>query len=181
MKRLMRTLLPLLLLCIPGLALAHSGHAGVAYTEAIQAGPTKATVDFSEWPPVAQKSLQIVVAPEGGIVGKSAELTLIPKRGVKGGQQTMRLAPYPGIPNAWTLNLEGITGQGDWTVQVKITSPDGAGTATLQPLEVAPPPSVPKWSGWLLAFTPILIFLGFVTIELVRYPKRARANGGAWA
>jgi hypothetical protein len=92
-----------------------------------------------------------------------------------------RLAPYPGIPNAWTLNLEGIPGQGEWTAEVKIIGPEGSATAALQPIEVAPPPSVPKWSGWLLALTPVVIFLSFAVIELIRYPKRARANGGAWA
>jgi hypothetical protein len=181
MKRLL-CLLPLLLLALcPGLALGHSGHQGVAYTEVVQVGPVQTMVDFSEWPVVAQKSLQIVVAPAGGIAGKSATLTMVPKRGVKGHMEIYKLQTYPGIPNAWTLNLEGIPGQGEWTFRVEITGADGTWSAALQPVEVAPPPSVPKWSGWLLALTPVLLFSGFVGLELIRYPKRARANGNAWA
>jgi hypothetical protein len=132
----------LLLLLLPGTALAHGGHGAVAHAEYLEAGPYKLLVEFSEWPPVAQKSLQIVVVPVDGIAGRDGIMTLA----TEGHDSKFPLTTYPGVKDAWTVNLRGFPAEGAWQIGIEMTGESGTG-AGIVPVQVAPPPAFPQWAG----------------------------------
>jgi MFS family permease len=67
-----------LLLLVPSATLAHASD---PHHETIQAGPYEVIVGFSEWPMLADRSIDITFEPEGGIEGKSASIRITDEQG----------------------------------------------------------------------------------------------------
>lgn len=133
------------------------------YTEQIQAGPYTLIVGFNEYPIKAQKSLLVTIYASGGISDKTGSYTLVPE-GEKPAGNSLHgsLLSYPGVPDAWVLQLEGIPKQGEWTWEFTVNGPDGQGIGNLEHFQVTPPPKIPKWFGWLIGIFPLygLIWFG---------------------
>src|SRR5688500_12410502 len=74
-RRLMMLTLVALLLW-PARTMAHEGHP-VSHTEQVVVGPYLVTLEFSEWPIRAQRSLDIIFWVEGGIEAKQGTVRVV--------------------------------------------------------------------------------------------------------
>lgn len=177
-RRLCLLLLVVTCLCVPGGAQAHTGHGAVAATEQVQVGPYQVQVEFSEWPVTAERAVQIILIPEDGIEGFIGGIRFTPEGHSEHGADAY---PYPAIPDALTINHPGLPYDGVWQLEVVLNGPKGVGSGRLQPMTVGPAPSFPKWLGWLMAATPMLVYFGYLGWADHRFRRARTADGGAWA
>jgi hypothetical protein len=138
-----------LCLAIPGEAAAQGGPPAVSviHSETIRVGPYPVTVGFSEWPVHAERSLDIIFVPAGGIAGKTGTVTLI---GPSGGAETLRLVRHPRMRAAWGLDIIALPEQGRWTLRLQLDGPEGSGAGQL-PVTLLERPGPPAIIGWIPA------------------------------
>jgi hypothetical protein len=184
MMRLAKLLLPLLiLLLLPASALAHGGSQPLVYEETVEINGQKVRVGFSEWPPVAQKSIEFAVHPyEGKVTGMTGKIRLIPDKsvGYLRGEIVRGLATWPGNEDALVLQMNGIPLPGTWRMEVILTDANGKeGKATTAPFTVADPPGIPQWAGWAIGLIPLYCLIGFFIAEARRTRREIALDGGA--
>jgi hypothetical protein len=165
-----------LLLLAPG---AVRAHASDPHHETIQAGPYRVVVGFSEWPILAERSIDITFEPDGGIAGKTAEIRITDPAGEL--FEVGPLARHPRQRELWGLDLIALEPPGNWTIELTIDGPLGSGAGTLNGIEVGERPGPPPTPLWLLASMPLLflIWLGARGWRAVRPGRTAAAH--SWA
>lgn len=147
-------ILALLLPVMPATTLAHPSD---PHHEIVQAGPYEVTIGFSEWPPRAERSLDITFEPAGGIAEKRATIRLIDPAG-----EPFRIGPlgrHPRQRDLWGLDLIALPVSGDWSMEVTVEGPLGSGTGVLPEIPVGARPGPPPLPLWLLATLPLLFLL----------------------
>ncbi len=165
----------LVLLLLPASSLAHAAD---PHHETIQAGPYSVVVGFSEWPVLAERSIDITFEPEGGIADKTATIRMTDADGelfVVG-----PLGRHPRQRDLWGLDLIALPAAGDWTMEVTVDGLLGSGTGTLRGIPVGERPGPPPAPLWAMASLPLLflIWLGARGWRMVR-PGTAEA-ARAW-
>lgn len=176
-----RKLLPLLLaalLLIPTTALAHGpGDQPIVHEEPAQVGPYRVTVGFSEWPTRAEKSVQYVVHPQGGLAGKQAFLAVVPADGhARGNLDWTELMTYPGLDDAWVHQTLGVSNPGMWKIEIKMVTAQGTFAGSTKPFLVDKPPGIPMWFGWVVGLIPLYGVIWFGVREWRQ--KRGLMAGG---
>jgi hypothetical protein len=166
----------LLLALLPATAMAHASD---PHHETIQAGPYSVTVGFSEWPVLAERSIDITFEPEGGIADKSATIRITDPQGEL--YEVGPLGRHPRQRDLWGLDLIALPSSGDWTIELTVDGPLGIGTGTLAEVPVGERPGPPPWPLWLLAILPLvfLIAIGVRGWRAVRPGRTHEAVG--WA
>lgn len=146
---------------LPQPASAQGQPAGVTvvHRETVRVGPYPVTVGFSQWPIRAERSLDIVFQPDGGIAGKHGTVTLVPPSGDK---QQVLLARHPRMRSVWGLDIIALPEQGRWALQLEIHGPWGRGSGRL-PVTLLPRPGPPVLLGWL----PVLLVTGALLAAIV--------------
>ena len=148
------------LLLMANLPLGALAHASDPHHETIQAGPYTVTVGFSEWPIRAERSLDITFEPEGGIADKTATIEIIDPSG--DWYEVGPLGRHPRQRELWGLDLIALPAEGDWTIELTVTGPDGTGTGALTGIPVEARPGPPLWPMWLIAALPLLFLIALV-------------------
>src|SRR5688572_28475137 len=151
-----------LCLAIPRDAAAQGSPPAVSiiHSETITVGPYPVTVGFSEWPIHAERSLDIVFAPAGGIAGKRGTVTLLAP---SGGAESLRLVRHPRMRTAWGLDIIALPEQGRWMLRLQLDGPkgDGVGQLPVTLLERPGPPAIIGWIPALVGTGCLIALLGF--------------------
>lgn len=136
-------------------------------------------IGFSEWPVLAERSIDITFEPEGGIEGKSASIRLTGPDGdlfVVG-----PLGRHPRQRSLWGLDLIALPSSGDWTIELTVDGPLGSGTGTLAGIAVGERPGPPPLPLWLVATLP-LVFLLWLGVRGWRSVRPGRSPAATvWA
>ncbi len=149
------------------------------YHTIVEAGPYQVEVGFSEWPVLAERSIDITFMPEGGIAGKTATLALI-RPGAE--EATYRfggeLGRHPRYREYWGLDLIALPAEGEWTLALTVEGPEGSGETAFA-LPVGPRPGPPPLPMWLLGILPAVALAGLVVAgwRSVRPGRTADATG----
>lgn len=153
---------------LPAPASAQGQPAGVTivHRERVRVGPYLVAVGFSRWPIRAERSLDIVFMPDGGIAGKHGTVTLIPP---SGSEEQRPLVRHPRMRTAWGLDIVALPKQGRWTLRFEIDGPLGRGSGRL-PITLLPRPGPPVLFGWL----PVLLVTGGLLAAVVFAWQRTR-------
>lgn len=166
----MKQILVLLMLLALGIAQA----ATFVHTETVHIGAQTVTVNFTEFPPRAERSIDFTFVPQGGILGKTGRLKLI-----KPSNETYfemdRLPRFPRDRSVWGFDSIAFPTEGTWQLEITL---NGEGSARL-PIRVierpAGPPNLPIYA---LAVMPIvaLFVLGVRAWWCVRPQRHAEAT-----
>lgn len=149
----------------------------VMHRELAQVGPYVVEVGFSEWPIRAERSLDIVFAPEGGIAGKSGTLTLIAPTGA---EEPVRLVRHPRARAFWGLDIVALPEPGRWSLRFAISGPEGQGVGRL-PITLLERPGPPVLVGWLPALALTAAMTAAVWIAWRRVRPATAAETWSWA
>lgn len=153
--------------------------------ETMQVGPYTVLVGFSEWPMLAERSIDItfepesdVFEPEGGIAGKTATIRVVDPLGEP--YVVGPLGRHPRDRSLWGLDLIALPSSGPWSIELEIDGPLGIGSGTLEGIEVGARPGPPPAPFWILASLPLLflVWLGVRGWRAVRPGRSPAAH--AW-
>lgn len=157
-----------------------SAHAPESHHITVQAGPYPVEVGFSEWPPLAERSLDITFSPAGGIEGKTAALTMNGPTGTDY-QDSGPLGWHPRQRTLWGLDLIALPLAGAWTMELEISGPEGPGAATVGPFEVGARPGPPAPLAYLIGIVPLLAVVGLIVTGWRRVHPAATVDVRSWA
>ncbi|WP_432826030.1 hypothetical protein [Dactylosporangium sp. CA-092794] len=144
----------------------------IVHTEDVQAGPYQLTIGFSVWPLRAQRSLDWVFIPGGGIADKTGTLS-VAGPDVPSDEAHRPLVRHPRRLDVWGLDVESLDSPGDYTFTFDIDGPQGPGTGTLAGLNVLDQPGPPPALSWAVCAVPLVALIAFLVIAW----RRARPSG----
>jgi len=165
----MRRLVIGLVVAVAGLLAAPAAQAqppvGVVHTETTQVGPYEMRVSFSEWPLSAQRSLDFLFTPAGGIGEMHGTLQMTGPSGAEfrpevqsAGPQGRALVRHPRARESWGLDVVALPEEGTWRFEFALAGPDGPGTGTLL-VPVGPRPGPPAALSWTVGMAPLVVAL----------------------
>jgi len=157
-----------------------SAHAPEPHHITVQAGPYPVEVGFSEWPPLAERSIDITFTPADGIEGKSASLTVIGPDGTDF-QNSGPLGRHPRQRERWGLDLIALPAEGPWTMELEIDGPRGGGAATIGPIEVGPRPGPPAPLAYLVGVLPLVAVAALIVAGWRRVRPAQAPAAQSWA
>ncbi|HEX9038579.1 MAG TPA: hypothetical protein VF808_16475 [Ktedonobacterales bacterium] len=165
--------LALLLLLTPAPALAH----GPGYTKTLAVGPYVLDVSLSDYPPITDQTIEVIVTPRAGTPFLTGRLDILPGLGTDAVPLRATLAPVRGS-SALVTNIH-IPVRGAWIIAVSLNGARGAGTASFD-IVVGAPGAIPIWMGWAIGLTPLYAFTWLVWRQS-RYRRQlvAQRSGGA--
>ena len=113
----------------------------VKHRETLNVGPYSLEVQFSEWPVRAQRSLDVLFVPEGGIFGRTGSI----KMTLAGSKQMIEgdLLRFTKNRTIWGFDLFPFPEKGTWNLEFKIKGAKGLGLGKLK-LEVLERPAGPS-------------------------------------
>ena len=166
----MKRMLLALVFCALGIAQA----AKFVHTETLRIGQETLHVNFTEFPPRAERSIDFTFAPEGGIAGKTGSIKLIRPNG-KTYDQGNLLPRFPRDRKVWGFDSIAFPDQGTWQLEITL---NGEGTARLPIPVLARPAGPPSILIYALAAIPItaLFVLGARAWWRVRPQRHTEAR-----
>jgi hypothetical protein len=165
-----------LVLAAAPVALAAEGVATI-HEEVVAAGPYSITVGFSRWPLNADRSLDILFTPAGGIEGLSGTVTLVSPAGV---EETMPLARHPRMRSVWGLDVIALPEAGPWSLVFAIDGPGGPGVGRLAPLMLGERPGPGLALSWAVGLLPLIGLAGLVGVAWARVRPGRRPDTWRW-
>ena len=178
MRRPFAALLAALFVLVP--YVPAQAHAPEPHHIAVQVGPYPVEVGFSEWPPLAERSIDITFTPTDGIEGKAASLTMIGPEGTDF-QNSGPLGRHPPQRERWGLDLIALPTEGAWTMELEIDGPEGTGAATIGPFDVGPRPGPPTPLAYLVGVLPLLAVVALIVVGWRRVGPARVPAAGSWA
>jgi hypothetical protein len=177
MKRFLCFLLILLALAIPATPALAVEPVVIVHEEQIEVGPYKLTIGFSRWPLNADRSLDIVFMPEGGIEGLSGSFDIVTPSGL---EDTDTLVRHPRMRTAWGLDVVALNEEGPWSIVFTINGPAGQGVGRFAPLFVGERPGPPIELSWLIGMLPIGGMLALVVVAWWRVRPGKQPDAWNW-
>ncbi len=155
-------------------SLGASAHTtGPARTIPLTVGPYQFELNAYSWPPHTDQEVEISLAPSGAdALPRSAyrlALTVVPGPGVDATALTVAVGPDPDDPRGFVARPR-IPVAGRWTLRLAVAGPRGAASEEI-PWDVAAPPAIPLWLGWLIGLSP-LIGLAVFGVSEARWLRR---------
>nr|BFE60079.1 hypothetical protein GCM10020063_046050 [Dactylosporangium thailandense] len=135
----------------------------IVHTEHVEAGPYALTIGFSVWPLRAQRSLDWVFIPDGGIAGKSGTLSLAGPD-VPADEAHQPLVRHPRRLDVWGLDVKSLDSPGAYTFTFDVDGPQGHGTGALRGLPVLDQPGPPPALSWAVCAIPLAALIAFLVI-----------------
>ncbi|MFC0625820.1 hypothetical protein [Kribbella deserti] len=157
----------------------------VVHTEITQVGPYKLKTSFSQWPLRAEKSLDFLFEPEGGIQGLKAEVRPISPKGsvlLAQAQSTpdgTKLARHPRALDKWGFDIVALTSPGTWRFEYEIDGPKGRGTGVLE-IPVGNRPGPPAALAWSLGLLPLAAVIPLGSLLWLRTRTGRRREAWTW-
>ncbi len=148
-----------------------------AHVERVKVGPYDLTIHYTVWPVRAMTNQRFVIEVEGGIAGKSGRWRWLPKPGGEAAATGYRsLRTYPGINNAWVVDIAGMVDPGEWRWLFEINGPLGRSIGWSEWYPVGEPPGFPIWLGWVLGLFPLYGLIWFGLREAGRTRRAIAAD-----
>jgi hypothetical protein len=130
----------------------------IRHTENMMVGNTNVTIGYSDYPILAERSLDLTFNPQGGITNKTASVEFFKPNGEKwantspGALPTDKLPRYPRNRSIWGYDAKAFPIQGTWQMKLTIN-----GNTSTKPMQVGPRPAGPPSNLIIvLAIMPIL-------------------------
>lgn len=150
------------------------------YHMVVQAGPYPVEVGFSEWPVLAERSIDITFMPGGGIADKTATLALVrPGADEASYRFGGELGRHPRQRDYWGRDLIALPAEGAWALTLTVDGPAGSGETTF-PLPVGPRPGPPPLPMWLLGILPAVGLIALVVAGWRRVHPGRTPDAAAW-
>lgn len=156
----------LLAVCITFQASPAFAHDAIAAYEQRQAGPYSIEIGLDRDPPRTGQDLAVTVRALPGDptsdqpgVGRVA-VVAVPGPGTDTVQTRLTLLQPEAHDRSSHAGLVHLPVRGSWTLEIEVSGAAGHGTTTL-PIEVAGPPAIPTWLGWLVGLSPLLGLVWF--------------------
>lgn len=156
---------------------AHPGGPVVeVHQETVDVGPYRMEVGFSDWPPRAERSLDIIFHVEEGIAGKSGTVMLTSPTGI---EEELPLVRHPRQREDWGLDIIALPEEGEWTLSFILDGPLGPGAGSMA-LTLGPRPGPPVLVGWLPVLATSAGILAAVAYAWRRIRPARLAETWAW-
>ncbi len=154
-------------------------HLETQHLETLRVGPYTLNVGFSEFPMRAERSADITLRPEGGIVGKTGSYKLITPKG-EVVEENPFLPHFPRDRTVWGFDSLALPDQGQWIFEITVKGSAGTHTARL-PIEVGERPAGPPSNLIMaLATLPILAVLVLAIRSWWRVRPLRHTESRAW-
>ena len=170
-----RLLLSLILMLVGSAAVGHtkaSAHAAAPLQEqTVQAGPYKILVSFYALPRTDTPASVTFSPVAGSPVFSHIDASMVPSGNTNSLVRPLQVIPDrqdgPGVQQAIvTANVAGA-----WTLRINADGPSGKGSADT-PVQVAGPPEMPIWLGWVIGLSPLVFGILFVTLQVLTMRRR---------
>lgn len=178
-RALLRLALLFAVVAVLGRAPEAAAHTPEPYHETIQVGPYAVEVGVSEWPILAERSVDITFTPAGGIADKTATIALDGPAEVEF-WRTGALGRHPRDRERWGLDLIALPAAGDWTMTLTIDGPQGTGTGQFGPFRVGPRPGPPPAPMWLIGALPVFFLAWLLGRAWLRIRPGRTADARSW-
>jgi hypothetical protein len=175
MQRLLIVICTLLLVLLPGLVRAEG--VTTVHQESVQVGPYTVNIGFSRWPLEADRSLDILFMPEGGIEGLRGTVTLVSPTGE---EDRMPLARHPRMREVWGLDVIALPAEGPWSMIFRIDGPAGSGEGRLASLMLGERPGPAAAISWSIGLLPMLVAIIAFAIAWWRVRPQRRPDAWVW-
>lgn len=157
----------------------------VVHAEHVQVGPYDMRVSFSEWPLLADRSLDFTFAPADGISAHKGTLRMVAPSGevldgrVTPARDAEPLVRHPRSHDVWGIDTFALPEQGMWAFELTVEGPQGPGTGTLG-LDVGARPGPPAGLSWAIGVLPLLAALAAVGYGWYRVRPGRLSGTRAW-
>jgi hypothetical protein len=177
MRRIIQLALALIILGAAATPALAAEPIAIVHEEQVQAGPYSLTVGFSRWPLNADRSLDMLFTPAGGIAGLSGTLTLVSPSGL---EEQMPLARHPRQRSVWGLDVVALPEAGPWSLVFTIDGPQGQGVGRLAPLTLGERPGPDIALSWAIGLLPLFGLVGLVVVAWLKVRPGRRADTWSW-
>jgi hypothetical protein len=170
---------------------AVAAHGSSMYRVEVQAGPYPVIVEFSEWPLRAERSVDILVEPAGGILDKSGTISFLPPAGqsaveVEPGAAAdepvaWELVRHPRFRDVWGVDLIALPWAGEWTIELTVNGPLGTGTGVVGPVVLLERPGPPASLAWAIGMLPIGFLVWLVSRGWWRVRPARQVEARVWS
>lgn len=150
--RLCALLIVAMVAMLPSMVFAHEAD---PHHEMVTVGPYLVEVGFSQWPPLAEQSLDITLMPEGGITGKEATAVFHSPSGAFVEHNGI-VGRHPRMRDYWGFDLIALPEPGEWTIDLIISGTDGEGRGTIGPFTVGERPGPTPLPMWVIGLLPVV-------------------------
>jgi hypothetical protein len=147
------------------------------HQEPVTVGPYRLSVGFSRWPMQADRSLDILFIPEGGIEELRGSVTLVSPTGV---EETIPLSRHPRMRSVWGLDVIALPEAGPWSLVFRIDGPLGPGEGRLAPLMLGARPGPDLALSWMVGLLPAIGLLILLIVAWLRVRPNTHPETWRW-
>jgi hypothetical protein len=161
----------------------------VVHSETTRVGPYAMRVSFSEWPIRAERSLDLLFEPLGGVGERKGFLRMVTPSGGAGcgsqlsggiaGSPRCELSRHPRARQVWGLDVVALAEEGTWRFEFTVEGPQGKGTGSML-IPVGPRPGPPAPLAWTIGMLPLLVLVPIGGYAWVRTRTLRRQEVGSW-
>jgi hypothetical protein len=157
----------------------------IVHTENVKVGPYNVVVGFSRWPVQADKSLDFILAPEGGITDKTGIILMIPPSAKLGddlsnSEYALPLSRYARDRTIWGYDVISLPEQGQWKFQFEIDGLQGKGTGSLDVVLLERPAFLPPLVNWSLGLLPLIGLIALISVAWRRAKTSRHPETWSW-
>ena len=152
------------------------------HTEKVQVGPYQLTVGFSRWPVQADRSLDFVFIPEGGLADKTATITFIAPSKTQH-DFTDYHYPLPRFardPTMWGFDVMSLPEEGQWTFKIAIDGSQGRSEGSLDVVLLPRPAFLPRIVNWTLGLLPFMALIVLLVVMWFRVKPGKCSDTWTW-
>ncbi|QBD77023.1 hypothetical protein EPA93_13815 [Ktedonosporobacter rubrisoli] len=156
------------------------GYQGITavHQEKVKVGPYTVTTGFSDWPMHADRSLDIIFIPDGGIADKHGTVTLISPSGQ---EIVHKLQRHPRMYEDWGLSITVLPEEGPWTFLFEIDGPLGHGVGRLAPIMLLERPGPPILLSWLVGLLPLYGLIALIIWAWLKVQPKKFSQVWSWS
>jgi len=163
-------IIPLLLFLVA--AFTAAGSSPLA-TQDAQVGPYHLLLSFYSLPRVGQQINMTIQSKTPGQQVQFSQVVLKPAPGTDA--NTVRASINPDADNSGVYDVNVTPPvRGQWLLHLTVKGSSGSVTGDI-PINVAGPPAIPTWLGWLIGLLPLPLLIAFIWLQ-VNWRKARRAQ-----
>ncbi len=163
-------IIPLLLFLVA--AFTAAGSSPLA-TQDAQVGPYRLLLSFYSLPRVGQQINMTIQSKTPGQQVQFSQVVLNPAPGTDANTVRASINPDADNPSVYDVNVTPPV-RGQWLLHLTVKGSSGSVTGNI-PINVAGPPVIPIWLGWLIGLLPLPLLIAFIWLQ-VNWRKARRAQ-----
>ena len=154
-------IIPLLLFLVA--ALTAAGSSPLA-TQDAQVGPYRLLLSFYSLPRVGQELNMTIQSKIPGQQVQFSRVVLNPAPGTDANAVRVGITPDADNPEIYDVNVTPSV-RGLWLLHLSVMGSSGSITGDI-PIDVAGPPAIPIWLGWLIGMLPLPLLIAFIWLQV---------------